>query len=246
MKNIKKIVSATAAAALLCSIPGVGTLGGMVAWAAEITTVETSVYETVENEVYDIVEDSVYDLVDEYVYDVVEDVVYDTVEDVVYDVVDEVVYDVVEDVVYDTVEDSVYNTVAGHVYYEGLGADVFALVIDEPTASVFGEIKENDVAPMVVNDITMLPARFVAENLDATVAWDGETKTVTITGADVEIKVTIGSDIATVNGVEEQLGCAPFVENDRTYTPVGFIAEKLGATVEWDPFFTMVKIVKNA
>ncbi|MBO5369364.1 MAG: copper amine oxidase N-terminal domain-containing protein [Clostridia bacterium] len=32
--------------------------------------------------------------------------------------------------------------------------------------------KFNDVAPILINGRTMLPARFVAENLGAQVAWD--------------------------------------------------------------------------
>ena len=85
----------------------------------------------------------------------------------------------------------------------------------------------------------MLPARFVAENLGAKVSWDGEKELVTIagknlkTGEDVTILVYIGSDIAYVNGKEVKLDFSAFVENDRTYTPVRFISEELGASVEW-------------
>lgn len=38
------------------------------------------------------------------------------------------------------------------------------LTIGEKDAYVFGVLKTNDVAPKIVNDRTMLPARFVAEN----------------------------------------------------------------------------------
>ena len=230
---MKKFISIMVMSAMLSAIPGVGMFGGMVAWAFEATVVEDVVYEeTVDGEVYAI------DAVEDVVYDTVEDVVYDieTVEDVVYDV------DVVEDVVYDTVEDAVYDTVEGHVYYNGVSADVFALVIEEKTASVFGEIKANDVEPIIRNDRTMLPARFVAENLGATVEWDAEARVVTVKSEAVEIKLTIDSAVATVNGVEETLDSPAFIENDRTYTPVRFIAEKLGKTVEWDASLKMVII----
>lgn len=46
---------------------------------------------------------------------------------------------------------------------------------------MFGKTKSNDVAPKIVNGRTMLPARFVAENLGAVVAWNEADKTVTIT-----------------------------------------------------------------
>lgn len=115
----------------------------------------------------------------------------------------------------------------------------FVLTIGEKEANVFGEIKTNDVAPVIVNDRTMLPARFVAENLGAEVDWDEEKRLVTVTGKslktgeEVTILITIGKETAIVNGKELKLDSPAFIENDRTYTPVRFIAEELGASVEW-------------
>ena len=118
-------------------------------------------------------------------------------------------------------------------------SNTIVLTIDEHDALVYGTTKTNDVAPKVVKDRTMLPARFVAENLGATVEWDGEKQLVTITGKtekqeDVIILITIGSDYAKVNGEDVKLDSPAFVENDRTYTPIRFISENLGATVEWN------------
>ena len=118
-------------------------------------------------------------------------------------------------------------------------SNTIVLTIDEHDALVYGTTKTNDVAPKVVNDRTMLPARFVAENLGATVEWDGEKQLVTITGKnekqeDVTILITIGSDYAKVNGEDVKLDSPAFVENNRTYTPIRFISENLGATVEWN------------
>ena len=231
MKSIKKIVSIMVMAAMLSALPGVGMFGGMVAWAFEVTAVDSVVYETVEETVYETVEEVVY-----------EEVSYEVVDDVVYEVVEEVVYETVEEVVYETVEEVVYEA----TYFDGVSADVFALVIDEKTASVFGEIVENDVEPIIINDRTMLPARFVAEALGATVEWDGENRVVTVKNDEVEIKLTIDSAIATVNGEEVELDSPACIVNDRTYTPVRFIVENLGATVEWDAELRMVTIIPAA
>ena len=113
------------------------------------------------------------------------------------------------------------------------------LTIGEKAAQVFGKTKSNDVAPKIVNNRTMLPARFVAENLGAKVEWDGEKQLVTIAGKNlktdenVTILITIGAATAKVNGKEIKLDSPAFIENDRTYTPVRFISEYLGASVEW-------------
>lgn len=98
------------------------------------------------------------------------------------------------------------------------------LKIGEKSAQVFGKAKTNDVAPKIVNDRTMLPARFVAENLGADVSWEGEKELVTITGKnlktgeDVTILITIGAENAVVNGKAVKLDSPAFIENNRTYT----------------------------
>ncbi len=118
------------------------------------------------------------------------------------------------------------------------------LVVDSKTAVVFGEEVTNDVAPIIRNDRTMLPARFVAEKLGAKVEWNNEKRQVKIVGENVEILITIDSDTAYVNGKEVKLDSAAFIENERTYTPIRFIAENLGAKVEWNGETNQVTITK--
>lgn len=118
-------------------------------------------------------------------------------------------------------------------------AHEIVLTIGEKTAVVFGKRVTNDVAPLIVKDRTMLPARFVAESLGAKVEWDEEKELVTITGKHlktgkgVKILITIGSAEAFVNDEAVTLDSQAFLQNDRTYTPVRFISEELGADVEW-------------
>ena len=56
---------------------------------------------------------------------------------------------------------------------------------------------------------------------------------------------TIGSTAYTVNGQTQQMDAAPFVNasTSRTYVPVRFLAEALGASVNWDPATQMVTLV---
>ncbi len=126
----------------------------------------------------------------------------------------------------------------------------FVLTIGKKEAEAFGEEKTNDVAPIVKNDRTMLPARFIAESLGAEVIWNGKKREVkirgkNIKGEEVEILLYIGSDIAYVNGKEVKLESPAFIENGRTYTPIGFIAENLGAKVEWIQAEQKVVITKK-
>ena len=123
------------------------------------------------------------------------------------------------------------------------------LTIGQRTAHAFGHTKINDVAPVVVNGRTMLPVRFLAENLGATVAWNEEKQLVTITGKnqnqeDVTILITIGAANAQINGQSVALEAPAFVDQNRTFMPVRLIAEALGASVDWKEAEQKVIITK--
>ncbi len=135
------------------------------------------------------------------------------------------------------------------LYASWLNADEVAeritLTIDKTEAVVFGDAVTNDVAPIIRNGRTMLPARFIAENLGAKVGWDNDERKVTITKGDTEILIYIDSDTAKVNGEDVKLDSPAFIENSRTYTPVRFIVENLGANIEWKEDEREVVIIKE-
>ena len=122
--------------------------------------------------------------------------------------------------------------------------DQIVLAVGKTGAVVFGEEKENDVAPVIYGDRAFLPARFVAENLGALVEWNGEKQEVTITKDDVKIIITIGKNTVVINDEMVELEGPAFIENDRTYTPIRFIAEKLGCDVDWNPDGGIITITK--
>ena len=130
---------------------------------------------------------------------------------------------------------------------------VIKLTIGDVNATVNGENVANDVAPMIVNGRTMLPIRFVAENLGAKVYWDEYLQRVSIKSRKTDISVKIGKKtaevtekIAVYNQKTEdvELDSPAFIENSRTYLPVRFVSEKLGADVQWDPATQTVTITK--
>jgi len=110
---------------------------------------------------------------------------------------------------------------------------IVKLTIGSKQAYINNVAHQLDAAPLNRNSRTMLPVRFVAESLGATVGWDGATSTVTVSSSVAEIKIVIGATTATVNGKTVTLDSPAFIESSRTYLPVRFVAENLGATVEW-------------
>ncbi len=127
------------------------------------------------------------------------------------------------------------STTAGTVLKMTLGKSEYTLN---------GVTKTMDVVPIIRNDRTMLPVRDVAEALGAEVAWDGATSTATLKTADTEIKITTGAPTALVNGTAVTLDSPAFLESDRTYMPVRFVAEMLGGTVAWDGATSTATITK--
>ena len=108
------------------------------------------------------------------------------------------------------------------------------LKVGERKATVFGKEEYSDVSPVIMNNRTMLPARFVAENLGADVLWNENERKVTITHNSKTIELFVDSDVAWVNGERVIIDSPAFIEKSRVYTPVRFIAESLEAGVEWN------------
>jgi len=111
--------------------------------------------------------------------------------------------------------------------------DAVVLNIGKKDAKVFGETITNDVAPKIVNERTMLPIRFIAEKLGASVDWTEETQTVTVELNDIKISLVIGENFAMVNDEKIELDSASFEEDGRTFLPIRFVMENLGANVLW-------------
>ena len=49
----------------------------------------------------------------------------------------------------------------------------------------------------------------------------------------------------TIGVILEKYGVAPMIINDRTYVPIRFVAEELGAEVQWNEETKTVTIIKD-
>lgn len=112
--------------------------------------------------------------------------------------------------------------------------NLIIITMGSTDALVFGKAVKTDAPPILENDRAMVPSYFVAETLGATSSWDSATRTSTIKGNGVTITITANSKTAYINGKAVALDTAAFIRNDRMYVPMRFIAEALGAKVDWD------------
>jgi hypothetical protein len=96
-----------------------------------------------------------------------------------------------------------------------------------------------DSPPIIVESRTLVPIRAVVEALGGTVSWDAPTQTVTVGLEGTVLKLVIGKSSALVNGTSTPIDAAnakvvPLIISSRTMLPLRFIAENLGADVQWE------------
>jgi uncharacterized protein YkwD len=118
--------------------------------------------------------------------------------------------------------------------------------IGSPYMSVNGEerlINDEGSTPFIRNGSTLVPLRAVFEVFSIDLEWDNGR----ITGrkGNTEIRLTTGSRVAYRNNNRIQLDVAPFVVSGRTMVPLRFIAESLGAHVEWLPETHTIRITST-
>lgn len=107
------------------------------------------------------------------------------------------------------------------------------LTLGETAAFVNAEVKTLDTPPFLLGDRTFVPVRFLAESLGAEVFWEDEMRTAVFVKDGTTVRLTVGTSTAYVNGEPRTLDATVFLENDRTYAPLRFVAEALGAAVEY-------------
>lgn len=115
-----------------------------------------------------------------------------------------------------------------------------------------------DVQPTAINERTMLPIRFVAEAIGATVEWHQDTQSATFTKDGITATITLGNPVITVSdGRTIQMDAEPTVISERIFVPLTNISQIFGLTngdlrdgvdndIEWDQdnYRVIIKIKK--
>ncbi len=111
------------------------------------------------------------------------------------------------------------------------------LVANEQPVKVFvnGTEIAFDVQPYIdKNGRTMIPLRFILEQLDCEVTWNGAQQEILVNQRDKQMRLWINKPTAQVDGVMVSLDTVPVLRNGRTMVPLRFIAENFGANVVWN------------
>jgi hypothetical protein len=91
------------------------------------------------------------------------------------------------------------------------------------------------LAALVRGGTILVPLRSMFEQMGATVSYDPGSKTVDVTKAGSDVKVTLGSPQVTINGETRPLDVPPMMYRGTILVPVRVISEGMGAYVQWVP-----------
>ncbi len=117
-----------------------------------------------------------------------------------------------------------------------------AYALDAPVIVLDGRVRVYDQEPFIEEGRTLVPMRGIFEDLGAEILWDPDTKAVTANRGDTVIILVIGSRTAYVDGRQILLEVPPKIVNDRTFVPLRFVSEAVGAAVEWEPLTRTIYI----
>jgi hypothetical protein len=117
-----------------------------------------------------------------------------------------------------------------------LAASVPSAVLAQQSVGVSvvvnGNTMQFDQPPVEQAGRVFVPLRGIFEQLGASVVY--QNGQINATGDGRNIALQIGSTNATVNGQTQTLDSPPFVEGSRTLVPLRFVAQALGANVDWN------------
>jgi hypothetical protein len=127
-----------------------------------------------------------------------------------------------------------------------LGIAVAAAALSLPakaanvTVVVNGQQVGFDQPPVERAGRVFVPLRGVFERLGASVVYDNGQ--INATGNGRNISLHIGSTQAVINGQTQYVDVAPFLVGSRTLVPLRFVAQALGAAVDWNQSSSTVTI----
>ena len=124
-------------------------------------------------------------------------------------------------------------------YYVGDKEKVFSQLREKlPNNPVYvkfdGNILGFDVPPIIEDGSTLVPMRFLFEQMGADVEWDSETQTATATIDSKAVTFSIDNVNARINNKSAKMDVPARLVNGKTMVPLRFLSENMGYDVDWD------------
>lgn len=106
------------------------------------------------------------------------------------------------------------------------------------------EFVEFTSEPIIVDGHYLVSSRDLAKAFGANIAWDGDSKEISMTKGEEKLIFNLDEDQLSINGEPQALSRSVLVKDGVSFLPLRNIAESFGYSVEWDGEFNMILINK--
>ena len=127
-----------------------------------------------------------------------------------------------------------------------IGATTIAYAGNDIKVELDGKsVQFPDEKPYISQDNrTMVPVRFVSQDLGYAVYWDEKRQLVSIENSGRTIVVPIGSKVIQVNGSSVTIDTEAKIVNGRTFVPIRFISQSYGSNVTYNEATRTVEVIR--
>jgi len=114
--------------------------------------------------------------------------------------------------------------------------------VPPPGIAIDGKVVTFAVPPAIIDGRTYVPMRGIFEKLGTTVSWQADSGKITAINATKTVVLKLNSEVASVDGVTVQMDAPPRLIGNSTMVPLRFVAQALGASVNWNSSIRLVTI----
>ncbi|MGG6312641.1 phosphodiester glycosidase family protein [Paenibacillus macerans] len=116
----------------------------------------------------------------------------------------------------------------------GFPSATAVMVLGQKSMTVDGKKQSLEVAPLLKDNTTYVPIKYVLDVFGGTAGWNNAAKKITVTRGSTILELTVGQKQFLLNGVATQSEVSPIIVNGRTLVPLRLVSEQLGIAVNWE------------
>ena len=116
---------------------------------------------------------------------------------------------------------------------------------DDISVEINGTHIEMSQSPKIIENSTLVPLRDISDALDIAIDWNEDAKTISVYGQDTTYLLEIDNRTVLSENGTSTLNTAPRIIENKTFVPLRFIAESMGADVVWNDTSKTVSITTN-
>jgi hypothetical protein len=124
----------------------------------------------------------------------------------------------------------------------GLSLAGSAMAQSEPRVFINGERFRTEAQPLVQDNRVLVPMRAIFERLGANVEFNRADQSIVARRGRTDVRMALGSNRASVDNARVRLDVPATALSGRTYVPLRFVSEALGATVDFNSLRNEVSI----